>query len=153
VLCSSVWVNTDLFYETIQELLIGQRMMTISTVGVPNTIKRLAAHKLQSTLAIRYNNHWGIQSLPIWHSVVHFSFLVTILVEATDDKSLTWCFDEQFTCPKSGAAVTNSSKCERVSARRIDGRLQILFWNNWTASILWIHSSWWVTELVLTSVH
>lgn len=35
-----------------KELLIGQRMMTISTVGVPNTIKRLAAHKLQSTLAI-----------------------------------------------------------------------------------------------------
>ena len=38
----------------IQELLIGQRMMTISTVGVPNTIARLATHKLQSTLAIRY---------------------------------------------------------------------------------------------------
>jgi len=35
-----------------KELLIGQRMMTISTVGVPNTIRRLAAHKLQSTLAI-----------------------------------------------------------------------------------------------------
>eukprot|EP00850_Spirogloea_muscicola_P001660 SM000006S19425 [mRNA] locus=s6:588855:599099:- [translate_table: standard] len=31
---------------------IGARMMTISTVGVPNTIKRLAQHNLQSTLAI-----------------------------------------------------------------------------------------------------
>jgi 23S rRNA (adenine2503-C2)-methyltransferase len=29
-------------------------MMTISTVGVPNTIKMLASHKLQSTLAVRY---------------------------------------------------------------------------------------------------
>lgn len=29
-------------------------MMTISTVGVPNTIKKLASHKLQSTLALRY---------------------------------------------------------------------------------------------------
>lgn len=28
--------------------------MTISTVGVPNTIKKLASHKLQSTLALRY---------------------------------------------------------------------------------------------------
>jgi hypothetical protein len=28
--------------------------MTISTVGVPNTIKMLASHKLQSTLAVRY---------------------------------------------------------------------------------------------------
>lgn len=46
-----------------QELLIGQRMMTISTVGVPNTIARLATHKLQSTLAIRY-----LQSVtPDWH--------------------------------------------------------------------------------------
>ncbi|CAK9870958.1 unnamed protein product [Sphagnum jensenii] len=35
-----------------QDLHIGQRMMTISTVGVPNTIARLATHKLQSTLAI-----------------------------------------------------------------------------------------------------
>ncbi|KAL5668199.1 hypothetical protein ACJX0J_020420, partial [Zea mays] len=34
------------------ELKIGQRMMTISTVGVPNTIKMLASHKLQSTLAV-----------------------------------------------------------------------------------------------------
>ncbi|CAN1798201.1 Probable dual-specificity RNA methyltransferase RlmN [Linum perenne] len=30
---------------------IGQRMITISTVGVPNTIKKLSTHKLQSTLA------------------------------------------------------------------------------------------------------
>jgi len=35
-----------------KELKIGQRMMTISTVGVPNTIKMLASHKLQSTLAV-----------------------------------------------------------------------------------------------------
>lgn len=31
---------------------IGQRHMTISTVGVPNAIMKLASHKLQSTLAI-----------------------------------------------------------------------------------------------------
>jgi hypothetical protein len=37
-----------------QDLHIGQRMMTISTVGVPNTIAHLATHKLQSTLAIRF---------------------------------------------------------------------------------------------------
>ncbi|ONM33863.1 Radical SAM superfamily protein [Zea mays] len=36
-----------------KELKIGQRMMTISTVSVPNTIKMLASHKLQSTLAVR----------------------------------------------------------------------------------------------------
>ncbi|KAI5084055.1 hypothetical protein GOP47_0001064 [Adiantum capillus-veneris] len=35
-----------------EDVGIGQRMMTISTVGVPNTIARLAEHKLQSTLAI-----------------------------------------------------------------------------------------------------
>ncbi|XP_078179205.1 radical SAM superfamily protein [Carex rostrata] len=35
-----------------KEIRIGQRMMTISTVGVPNTIKMLASHKLQSTLAV-----------------------------------------------------------------------------------------------------
>ncbi|XP_039128354.1 probable dual-specificity RNA methyltransferase RlmN [Dioscorea cayenensis subsp. rotundata] len=35
-----------------KDVRIGQRMMTISTVGVPNTIKILAAHKLQSTLAV-----------------------------------------------------------------------------------------------------
>ncbi|KAF6137780.1 hypothetical protein GIB67_040488 [Kingdonia uniflora] len=35
-----------------KDIQIGQRMMTISTVGVPNTIKKLAAHKLQSTLAV-----------------------------------------------------------------------------------------------------
>nr|XP_009380640.1 PREDICTED: uncharacterized protein LOC103968982 isoform X2 [Musa acuminata subsp. malaccensis] len=35
-----------------QDVQIGQRMMTISTVGVPNTIKMLATHKLQSTLAV-----------------------------------------------------------------------------------------------------
>lgn len=35
-----------------KDVQIGQRMMTISTVGVPNTIKKLASHKLQSTLAL-----------------------------------------------------------------------------------------------------
>ncbi|KAL3523825.1 hypothetical protein ACH5RR_016659 [Cinchona calisaya] len=35
-----------------KDIQIGQRMITISTVGVPNTIKKLASHKLQSTLAI-----------------------------------------------------------------------------------------------------
>ncbi|XP_050211748.1 uncharacterized protein LOC126661910 [Mercurialis annua] len=35
-----------------KDVQIGQRMITISTVGVPNTIKRLASHKLQSTLAL-----------------------------------------------------------------------------------------------------
>ncbi|KAJ6806839.1 uncharacterized protein M6B38_135155 [Iris pallida] len=35
-----------------KDVQIGQRMMTISTVGVPNTIRMLAAHKLQSTLAV-----------------------------------------------------------------------------------------------------
>jgi 23S rRNA (adenine2503-C2)-methyltransferase len=39
-----------------QDLHIGQRMITISTVGVPNTIAQLATHKLQSTLAIRFLN-------------------------------------------------------------------------------------------------
>ncbi|KAJ6804941.1 uncharacterized protein M6B38_279935 [Iris pallida] len=35
-----------------KDVQIGQRMMTISTVGVPNTIRMLATHKLQSTLAV-----------------------------------------------------------------------------------------------------
>ncbi|MED6167603.1 hypothetical protein PIB30_004412 [Stylosanthes scabra] len=35
-----------------KDIQIGQRMMTISTVGVPNTLKKLASHKLQSTLAV-----------------------------------------------------------------------------------------------------
>ncbi|KAF5742674.1 hypothetical protein HS088_TW09G00725 [Tripterygium wilfordii] len=35
-----------------KDIQIGQRMITISTVGVPNTIRKLAAHKLQSTLAV-----------------------------------------------------------------------------------------------------
>ncbi|CAI0411302.1 unnamed protein product [Linum tenue] len=39
-----------------KDVEIGQRMITISTVGVPNTIKKLASHKLQSTLAFRYTN-------------------------------------------------------------------------------------------------
>lgn len=39
--------------ESLKDVQIGQRMMTISTVGVPNTIKMLATHKLQSTLAVR----------------------------------------------------------------------------------------------------
>ncbi|XP_010507638.2 PREDICTED: uncharacterized protein LOC104784287 [Camelina sativa] len=35
-----------------KDIEIGQRMITISTVGVPNKIKKLASHKLQSTLAV-----------------------------------------------------------------------------------------------------
>ncbi|KAL2317243.1 hypothetical protein Fmac_031119 [Flemingia macrophylla] len=35
-----------------KDVQIGQRMITISTVGVPNTIQKLASHKLQSTLAV-----------------------------------------------------------------------------------------------------
>uniref|UniRef100_A0A803N2L9 Radical SAM core domain-containing protein n=2 Tax=Chenopodium quinoa TaxID=63459 RepID=A0A803N2L9_CHEQI len=35
-----------------KDIQIGQRMITISTVGVPNTMKRLATYKLQSTLAV-----------------------------------------------------------------------------------------------------
>ncbi|CAI6011088.1 unnamed protein product [Closterium sp. NIES-65] len=35
-----------------QDVGIGQRNITISTVGVPNAIARLAQHKLQSTLAV-----------------------------------------------------------------------------------------------------
>ncbi|KAF3775309.1 putative dual-specificity RNA methyltransferase [Nymphaea thermarum] len=35
-----------------KDIEIGQRMITISTVGVPNTIKKLATYKLQSTLAV-----------------------------------------------------------------------------------------------------
>lgn len=35
-----------------KDIQIGQRMITISTVGVPNTIRKLATHKLQSTLAL-----------------------------------------------------------------------------------------------------
>lgn len=40
-------------FHFVQDVQIGQRMITISTVGVPNTIKKLASHKLQSTLALR----------------------------------------------------------------------------------------------------
>lgn len=35
-----------------KDIQIGQRMITISTVGVPNTIRKLASYKLQSTLAV-----------------------------------------------------------------------------------------------------
>ena len=35
-----------------QDLGIGARSITISTVGVPNAIKKLASHKLQVTLAV-----------------------------------------------------------------------------------------------------
>ncbi|KAI5574995.1 hypothetical protein BDE02_10G181700 [Populus trichocarpa] len=40
------WCLFNLF-----DVQIGQRMITISIVGVPNTIQKLASHKLQSTLA------------------------------------------------------------------------------------------------------
>lgn len=35
-----------------QDVGIGQRLMTISTVGIPGRIRRLAEHRLQATLAI-----------------------------------------------------------------------------------------------------
>ncbi len=35
-----------------ENLGVGQRHITISTVGVPNAIMKLASHNLQSTLAI-----------------------------------------------------------------------------------------------------
>ena len=41
------------FFLCFKDVQIGQRMITISSVGVPNTIKKLASYKLQSTLAIR----------------------------------------------------------------------------------------------------
>ncbi|KAI3851001.1 hypothetical protein MKX03_014426 [Papaver bracteatum] len=47
--CSSVLEAHRCLNKDIQ---ISQRMITISTVGVPNTIKKLASHKLQSTLAV-----------------------------------------------------------------------------------------------------
>lgn len=56
----SVWVyDSKLIFDglvlflLLKDVQIGQRMITISTVGVPNTIKKLASYKLQSTLAIR----------------------------------------------------------------------------------------------------
>jgi len=48
-------VNADILHATIQELKIPQTMMIIPTVGVPNTIRRLAAHKLHSKLIVRYS--------------------------------------------------------------------------------------------------
>lgn len=54
---SSIFQSMTLFhlyYLFCKDVQIGQRMITISTVGVPNTIKMLASHKLQSTLAVRY---------------------------------------------------------------------------------------------------
>ncbi|KAK6135861.1 hypothetical protein DH2020_030348 [Rehmannia glutinosa] len=47
-----------------KDIQIGQRMITISTVGVPNTIRKLASHKLQSTLAL---SCW--QSHPLFYVV------------------------------------------------------------------------------------
>lgn len=35
-----------------KKLGVGQRRITISTVGVPNAIMKLASHNMQSTLAI-----------------------------------------------------------------------------------------------------
>jgi 23S rRNA (adenine2503-C2)-methyltransferase len=35
-----------------EDVGIGQRLITISTVGIPNAIRRLAEHKLQATLAV-----------------------------------------------------------------------------------------------------
>jgi len=50
--CNKLMYNSFFLFH--QDVQIGQRMITISTVGVPNTIKKLASHKLQSTLALRY---------------------------------------------------------------------------------------------------
>ena len=44
VLKSVDWLN--------QDLGIGARHMTISTVGVPNAIAKLAQHQMQVTLAV-----------------------------------------------------------------------------------------------------
>ena len=41
-------------------------MITISTVGVPNTIKRLASYKLQSTLAIRFTSNYHENACKIY---------------------------------------------------------------------------------------
>lgn len=50
------WVSYQFWWVFLvgKDVQIGQRMITISTVGVPNTIRKLASHKLQSTLAVRY---------------------------------------------------------------------------------------------------
>lgn len=61
-------------FDLVKDVQIGQRMMTISTVGVPNTIKKLASHKLQSTLAVRY-----IIFTSVWASLF-LVFPVTILI-------------------------------------------------------------------------
>ncbi|AFY75224.1 23S rRNA m2A2503 methyltransferase [Synechococcus sp. PCC 7502] len=49
-------LNTDNLVGAIavlnQDVGIGQRMMTISTVGIPNQILKLAEHRLQATLAV-----------------------------------------------------------------------------------------------------
>ncbi|KAK3257799.1 hypothetical protein CYMTET_33125 [Cymbomonas tetramitiformis] len=50
-----------------QEVGIGARNMTISTVGVPNAIMKLAKHKIQSTLAVSLhapNQDLRIQLIP-----------------------------------------------------------------------------------------
>lgn len=71
----AVQVKTNLWLVwIIKDVQIGQRMMTISTVGVPNTIKKLASHKLQSTLAVRY-----IIFTSVWASL-YIVFPVTILI-------------------------------------------------------------------------
>ncbi|BAT96582.1 hypothetical protein VIGAN_08354400 [Vigna angularis var. angularis] len=59
-----------------KDVKIGQRMITISTVGVPNTIKKLASHKLQSTLAVREQKcHASLNAL--------LSHLVTLINAST----------------------------------------------------------------------
>ncbi len=49
-------LNTDNVLAAIrclnQDIGIGQRMMTVSTVGIPGHIRRLAQHQLQATLAV-----------------------------------------------------------------------------------------------------
>lgn len=36
----------------VKDMTIGARRITISTVGVPNALMKLASHKLQCTLAV-----------------------------------------------------------------------------------------------------
>lgn len=105
--------------EFLQDILIGQRMMTISTVGVPNTLAKLATHKLQSTLAIR------------WECQLRASYLI-LQAKFVDKSWLRWiCFcipvnffvSFQFTCSKPGITVADSAQREGLSVGSITFRL------------------------------
>lgn len=58
----------------IQELNIQPEMMRIATVGVPNTIRRLAAHRLQSELVVGYSTLNTITSLLIANQMLSTNF-------------------------------------------------------------------------------